>query len=61
MVDIAKMEGCIRHCDIEHGLTSALSEMGFMGLPVQSLMSSGISGGGYWGARDESHSHMVHW
>lgn len=59
MVDIPKMEGCILHWEIEHGLTSALSEVGFMGLPVQSLKSSGISGGGCWRTGHASNSNMV--
>lgn len=59
MVDIPKMEDCVRHWEIEHGLTSALSEVGFMGLLVQSLMSSGISGGGCWGMGHVSNSNMV--
>lgn len=60
MVDIPKMEGCIQQREIEHGLTSALSEMGFMGLLVQTLMSSGVPGGRSWGPGDESNSNMVH-
>lgn len=41
------MEGWRRLCEIGHGLTLALLEMGFMGLLVESLRSSGVSGGGF--------------
>lgn len=42
-----------------HGLTSALLEIGFMGLQVESLMSSGIPGGGRWG--DENNSIIINY
>lgn len=41
------------------GLTPALLEMGFMGLQVESLMSSGIPRGGRWG--DENNSIIINY
>lgn len=45
--------------EMGHVLTSALLEMGFMGLLVESLMSSGIPGGGRWG--DENNSIIINY